>query len=287
MPLAFSIFSSKRSSGTSPSAPLTQPVDSAEQEIPPQPEKTETAEQQDTFLSPFLKLGNDNAAKSPFPASTESSERTEMLAPPPSLYHPTPEPLSWLPLKRESSGLAAMVVNQSATEAPPLNRRPSAKSIPGLSPFPTETKESPPPDLLPPASPFMTAPESPAPFMSIEGLQQELQEEISQVRNDLFGAVMGVSALKDRLDDLENTTAQSITPPPPPPIDRAEIESCISAWLETHLPAVLDQALARLEDKTHGSISTNTWFRQPVHFQSADRHTLFTQAPVVISTTPV
>lgn len=166
-----------------------------------------------------------------------------------------------------------------------MNRKPQPKTFLGLNPFPQENKETP-ADFLPPASPFMAASEPPAAKSGLEEVREALQEEINQVRNDLFGAVMGVSALKDRLDDLETTTTQNL-PAPSPPIDRAEIESWISAWLEAHLPAALDRALFRLEDKTHGTLSTTTWFRQPVHIPSADRHTFLSQPPVVIASAPV
>jgi hypothetical protein len=287
MPLAFSIFSSKRSSVSGTTAPMTQPVE----EKPLTTDTEGQAEQQDAFQSPFLSKESEPFAKSPFPANASGEDHTEVLAPPESLYSAASEPVSWLPMKREASGLAALAVNQSGAEAPPLNRQTSAKSFPGLNPFPVESKEAP-SDFLPPASPFMAVGAEKAPPAIADNLREELHEEINQVRNDLFGAVMGVSALKDRLDDLETSFLHSAAPaaaPPAPSIDRVEIESWISAWLETHLPTALDRALARLEEKTHSStiMSTTTWFRQPVHFQSPDRHTLLTQAPIVIASTPV
>jgi hypothetical protein len=288
MPLAFSIFSSKRSSAAGTTAPMTQPV---QEEKSLRTDTDGQAEQQDAFQSPFLSKESEPFAKSPFPANASSEDHTELLAPPQSLYSANSEPVSWLPMKRDASGLAALAVNQSGAEAPPLNRKPSVKSFPGLSPFPVESKEER-SDFLPPASPFMAVGDEKAPLTSADNLREELHEEINQVRNDLFGAVMGVSALKDRLDDLETSVLQNAAPAaaqPAPSIDRAEIESWISAWLETHLPAALDRALARLEEKTHSStsMSTTSWFRQPVHFQSPDRHTLLTQAPIVIASTPV
>ncbi|WP_146854246.1 hypothetical protein [Brevifollis gellanilyticus] len=211
-------------------------------------------------------------------------------------------------------GLAAMVVNQCEKEAPPFSRRP-----PITSPFPATTPES----MVAkgfqeaivaasvPASPAsapsvfhaverVKVPE-PAPLPEPQPLQpdparQELQDEIEQVKNDLFGAVMGVSALKDRLDGLEAQLSRIQTAPliPAPPVvvpaagpSRSEVESLISSWMETHLSAAVERFMTASQKQMMSSLSTLAFFRAATPLGGTDRQSFLAQPPVVLTATPV
>lgn len=185
---------------------------------------------------------------------------------------------------RESRGLAALAVHQSGTEAPPINRRPPSQSLPTMSPFPVEVPVSA-REALPAPGHWSSANEIKT-SEAYEGLRQELRGEIEEVKSDLFGAAMGVSALKDRLDGLESQMSQKQPPAQEQP-SRQDIESWMSAWMDEHLPAALECAVTAAQQRTLGTMSTQAWFRQPVTFPPADRLNFLAQPPVILTSSPV
>lgn len=264
MPIAFSFFSSKRAQATD-----TQPL-----------EATGVEEAAGTEIQASAEPISLPPAKKPFPTKDE-------LRPPPlpdslpTLILPTstaePRAGILLPEKREAKGLAALAVNQSGTEAPPLNRRAipppfplnSLLGAPLQTPHETESWHGSPPTVS---------------QLSNETLRQELQNEIEQVKSDLFGAAMGVSALKDRIDGVEAlaATKQSVTGP-----TQDEVHAWISAWLDANLPQALERALFKMQEQALSTLSSPAFFRQPAPFQSQDRHSLLSQPPVILTSTPL
>lgn len=117
---------------------------------------------------------------------------------------------------------------------------------------------------------------------AIESLRGEVMNEIEQVKNDLFGAVMGVSALKDRLDGLEQqvTSLPAAAPVMDPPT-RAEVEQWTADWLGRQLEPAVEGALVPLLEK----IATKSRLRLP--FTPADAATALSQPPVILTCTPV
>ncbi len=287
MPLAFSFFSSKRH------APPSSGVVSADADIPSSGEDElhiESSSEAFPSQRPFPKNAASRVppplpgAISPF-IDHEIEVADTMILPTKSA---TPHKSdSWLPDKREARGLAALAVDQSSVEAPPLNRRSTPQNAPVVSPFPVEIAETT-RGATPVSSHWQTTSELIIPETS-EALRLELRGEIEQVKGDLFGAAMGVSALKDRLDGLESqmTQKQAAASPTHSQTSREAIESWIAAWFDEHLPAALDRAVTDAQTKSLGSLSTQTWFRQPVSFPAADRHTFLSQPPLILASTPV
>jgi len=71
--------------------------------------------------------------------------------------------------------------------------------------------------------------------------------QMEQLRNDLFGIAMSVSALNDRLDRLEQRASSSASPAQASLATlRAEIES----WLENHLNAAVEHCMQRIMSRS-------------------------------------
>jgi len=194
-------------------------------------------------------------------------------------------PYVTLPEKRESlKGLAALVVNQSAQEAPPLNRqRPPTFPISSVAGQSIAIQES-----------LLDRPDAQvadqSTFPEADTLRDELHHEIEQVKNDLFGAVMGVSALKDRLDGLESQLTQIQSAPDAvssSSATRAEITNWMSTWLEEHLPAALERALATAQERNLGAMSTTAYFHTTTRLSDTDRQSFLNHPPVILTSTPV
>lgn len=115
--------------------------------------------------------------------------------------------------------------------------------------------------------------------MEVDALKQEFQAEIEQVKNDLFGAVMGVSALKDRLDGIESQVQQTTVAPSFP--SRSELETWMSSWLETHLGEVLERTLGTVL----GKFSTQGLLRTPL--TQTELQASLSQPPVILTSTPL
>jgi hypothetical protein len=224
---------------------------------------------------------------SPSDAQSESANDWEsaptLILPPPESSEPMPYLV--LPDKRGNpKGLAALVVNQSAQEAPPLNRR-RPPTFP-ISPLADQT--------IPTSESMLDQPDSqPADQMvppEVGILRDELYHELEQVKNDLFGAVMGVSALKDRLDGLELQLTQIQSSPSietSPIAARADITDWMNTWLEEHLPTALERVLSTAQERTLGTLSPTAYFRTLTPLSNADRQSFLNHPPVILTSTPV
>lgn len=262
MPLAFSFFNT---SFLKPRPPETAKDDAAPVETTvPVPEKKSPPPLPASpfpITSPFAGsplLWNEDRAPI-LPAETVTIHEQE--EPPPLIRLPERKPAT-------GQGIAAMAVSQGGLEAPPLNSR---------NPFASRHEPAP---ILVEERP--AAPTPPPLESSVETLRGDMLNEIEQVKNDLFGAVMGVSALKDRLDGLEQQVAT--LPPPPPAADipgRPEVEQWTTGWLAEHLEPSLERALVPLLEK----IALKSKLRLP--FTPADAATALSQPPVILTTTPV
>lgn len=185
------------------------------------------------------------------------------------LSKPQPPPLPLLERRPSTCGLAAMVLSQSDISAPPLNKRLSPPPLAAISPEPVRSVESSSP------TPGTSAPTT----VEVDALKQEFQAEIEQVKNDLFGAVMGVSALKDRLDGIESLVQQTTAEPHFP--SRSELETWMSSWLETHLGEVLERTLGTVL----GKFSTQGLLRTPL--TQTELQASLSQPPVILTSTPL
>jgi predicted nucleic acid-binding Zn-ribbon protein len=81
---------------------------------------------------------------------------------------------------------------------------------------------------------------------------QDLPDQIEQLRNDIFGIAMNVSALNDRLDRLEQRL------PPAGQSAQAGIATLrgeIETWLENHLSAAVEHCMNQIISRTNSSVS--------------------------------
>jgi hypothetical protein len=259
MPLAFSFFSSKN-----PAAPSSAGPDFA------------GAQQVDANASESSK----KPPSSPFPVNSALSGSDLLLSHEQQPSHgqnvieetfflskSEPPPLPQPERRPSTCGLAALVLSQSDISAPPLNKR--------LSPPPAAALASEPAN---PVEPSSTHPSAATPT-EVDALKQEFQAEIEQVKNDLFGAVMGVSALKDRLDGIESQVQQTAVEPGYP--SRSELETWVSSWLETHLGEALERTLGPVLSK----FSTQGLLRTPL--SHAELQATLSQPPVILTSTPL
>lgn len=289
MAIPFSLLTSKR-----PSPPTSKAAETGEVAAHPvggMPAWVEPATEPQPVKSPFP-MNVPGAVPPPLPVSATDGFGQDLGAAETLVFPPLPAtpPHAGSGVSergRESRGLAALAVHQSGTEAPPINRRPPSQSLPAMNPFPVEVPV-PAREALPAPAHWSSANETKTPE-AYDGLRQELRGEIEEVKSDLFGAAMGVSALKDRLDGLESQMSQkqagsayAQTQP-----NRQEIESWMSAWLDEHLPDALDRAVTAAQQRALGKLSTQAWFRQPVSFPPADRLHFLAQPPVILTSSPV
>ena len=75
---------------------------------------------------------------------------------------------------------------------------------------------------------------------------------MEQLRNDVFGIAMSVSALNDRLDRLEQRLpqgGQSVQ------AGIATLRGEIESWLENHLNGAVEHCLHRIMSRTNSSAS--------------------------------
>lgn len=70
---------------------------------------------------------------------------------------------------------------------------------------------------------------------------------MEQLRNDVFGIAMNVSALKDRLDRLEQRLPPAGHAAQP---EIAILRSEIEHWLENHLNAAVEHCMRRIISRT-------------------------------------
>jgi len=208
----------------------------------------------------------------------------------------TAEQLQVSSLPPATGGLAAMAVQQSTSG--PL-APPSRRINHGLTPGPAiaaslalaaqaSAQSQPIPMEMPPSAPathHYNAQQSLS-NRDLAQLRLDLEAEIEQVRQDLFGAAMGVSALKDRIDGLEAMTAKE--PATVPPLSPAEVERLVRDWLDAHLPSQVETAIQSTLDQalqqTISSLSSSEFFRMPVHTPGLNPDKLLSQAPQILST---
>lgn len=90
-------------------------------------------------------------------------------------------------------------------------------------------------DLAP--APPQRAPSSPLPHP-----MEDLSAQLEQLRNDVFGIAMSVSALNDRLDRLEQRAPQGAQ------LQNAitTMQGQIETWLENHLSTAVEHCMHRL-----------------------------------------
>lgn len=203
-----------------------------------------------------------------------------------------------------TAGLAALAVQQSTAEplAPPSRKLanymtpgPAIAASLALAAQATGPVSTSPPPVPPPSAPPSSSHYSTMPGIlgrDLAQLRMDLEREIEQVRQDLFGAAMGVSALKDRIDDLEASTTSSPPATPAqaeaPHLSSAEIERLVTAWLNVHLTRHVQEAVQQTLDQalqqTISTLSTCEFFRMPVQYPGISSDHLLSQAPQVIST---
>lgn len=116
-------------------------------------------------------------------------------------------------------------------------------------------------------------------------LRLDLEAEVAQVRQDLFSAAMGVSALKDRLDDLESSSGQG--QPFSPALSQHDIDRLVRAWLDIHLPSYVEQSvqksLNQALQQTVATLSSSEFFRMPVHMAGQFSDPQLSRAPQILS----
>jgi hypothetical protein len=147
---------------------------------------------------------------------------------------------------------------------PPPNRRP-ASAVPASVAF----GNSPAPASSPPWSAGQVS------SREIAQLRLEMREELEQIKNDLFGAATGVSALKDRLDGVEQTVTKAAQTSSP------RMEE-LQAWMDERIEKAVLTAVARAFEAALGG------GREGAHLAPArpqDRPSL-SEAPVVLSSSP-
>lgn len=129
---------------------------------------------------------------------------------------------------------------------------------------------------------------SPTPALNreIAALRLEHQKEMEQLRQDLFGAVMGVSALKDRLEHLEASHAAAVTAVPEG-ISFESLTPELNRWLderlETHAATVVQHTLETALGEVVASLKSTEFFRMPVHASGLNTAIILSQAPQILS----
>lgn len=126
----------------------------------------------------------------------------------------------------------------------------------------------------------------------------EMRQEIEQVRGDLFGAAMGVSALKDRLDGLESqvvaqamqAAAAEAAPSSNPGPSREEVQGWVHDWLQTHLDdavqAAVQKFLENAAEHVTSTLSSSEFFRMPTRPPAGTPLPPLSQAPQILSSRP-
>jgi hypothetical protein len=142
----------------------------------------------------------------------------------------------------------------SSFSSPPLEIAPRADPhYPGLA-----TRYVAPPRLTQP--PFAEAPQAtqsadltvlqlpPSPAPKTAPVVQDWAAQIEQLRNDIFGIAMNVSALNDRLDRMEQRLPQSGQSPQ---AGIATLRNEIEIWLESHLNGAVEHCMHRIIHRTN------------------------------------
>lgn len=213
-----------------------------------------------------------------------------------------------------TGGLAALAIQQGGgglAPQPPAPRRiqppqvaPAAEAVPAApAPVPMMAPPAPFQQAAPQARPAAPSEigvpnlQEAAILQRLSQLQEAIQAEIDLVKADVFGAAMGVSAMNDRIDDLEQRlgalpkilAAQTPAPAPAPAVSREEVLALIEEVLQAIFPelveAVVQRVLQASQEQT-GSLSSREYFRMPAWQPSASPTSLFAQPPLILSTSP-
>lgn len=92
---------------------------------------------------------------------------------------------------------------------------------------------------LPPPQPVPQAPSTPL-LAAAPLVQPDWAAQIEQLRNDVFGIAMGVSAMRDRIDRLDQRGTQAAS------TGLATLRGEIQAWLENYLNAAVEHCMHRI-----------------------------------------
>lgn len=122
-------------------------------------------------------------------------------------------------------------------------------------------------------------------------LRHEWTREIDQVKSDLFGAAMGVSALKDRLDTLEVQLQQTVEPSsaPAPQVTKEELIAWMQDWIESNVERIVETAVAKALNRVGGRVPVMLPPEDTVALAAAlsapypTRHNLFQQPPFIVA----
>ncbi len=182
-----------------------------------------------------------------------------------------------------TGGLAAMAVNQSWGMPQPPESIPHAVMPRTAIAASLASAAKTPGELLPDPGADKTA------VPAVDSWKTEIDEGINQLRNDIFAAVMGVSALKDRLDGLEYHAPAPSQPANDLPEAAREqilawIEDRLASCLDEKIACALDQVISARQESLITRMSTAEFFRQPPGFPLPDRRTAFAQAPTILAT---
>lgn len=309
MPLPFSIFSNYRS-GLADSSAKPAPADavSAFQEW-----LQETAAKEvDAMMPREAKAALAAPPAAPVESVGETAKEIQAEAPAAdsllfressSLATPPPLPVEQPVAKTPSGPLAKPEFKSVITVKPAPESRSLAAEPPALPPMPSST---PPPA----AGEGWSANQAPNLISSRElaQLKLDIHQEIEEVKNDLFGAAMGVNALKDRLDGLESQvvtqTAEAVTPANAAPAPgsafqnptggatREEVQAWVHEWLQAHLTeavqAAFEKVLATAAEQVTATLSSNEFFRMPIRPPQPAQEPvpLFSRAPLILSSRP-
>ncbi len=103
-------------------------------------------------------------------------------------------------------------------------------------------------DSMPPPAPAPVAQAPSTPLLQALP-QAEWAVQIEQLRNDIFGIAMSVSALNDRLDRLDQRVPQAGA-------GLAALRSEIGTWLENHLSTAVEHCMHRLASRAPSAPAT-------------------------------
>ena len=121
-----------------------------------------------------------------------------------------------------------------------------AAAMPALQPF-TKSQE----EILAPDG-HMTEPSAAPSSKAAAATGHDWAAQIDQLRNDIFGIAMNVSALSDRLDRLEQrlpAAGQSVQ------AGIATLRSEIETWLQSHLSTAVEHCMHQIISRTNSSVS--------------------------------
>lgn len=185
------------------------------------------------------------------------------------------------------TGLAALAVQQSTGIAPPTRKLAPGKALAaGLAlaaPVAGEMQVPPAATPAPPSAHLNAAPYTVG-GRELEHLRADMERQMEQLRQDVFGAAMGVSALKDRLDSLETCVRQEQAALAE---SQGRVAAVVQEWSETHMPVLAAQAvestLERALQQTVAVFTSHEFFRMPVPSVRLSAEMFLSQPPHILS----